>query len=286
MRVSRFELGIKSDKGMLLRQWSRDEILKNLLWLRRQNARGADIYIRPDRGAGHDLVLVDDLSEDSVQRMRADGLAPAAVLETSANNFQVWLRLPNAQEPNLRREAARILADRYGGDLASADAVHFSRLAGFTNQKPHRKTEHGQPYVLLHHWSGAAADGGEALLAEVRREIELARPHRVRAALEAKKQRERQFGREGRLEAARAAFLRIRAGIRGDGSESTKDWGAVRALAEMGYTASEAKHALSASPGLTERKRGHIEDYIERTIEKAFRAGERSKRPEPELTVE
>jgi len=56
-----FDLGILQHDGrMLLREgWSAEQIDAALSWLKRENARGAHIFIRP-HGA-HALSLVDDL---------------------------------------------------------------------------------------------------------------------------------------------------------------------------------------------------------------------------------
>ena len=54
---------------MLLREgWVAEQIGNALSWLRRENAYGAHIYIRP-YGA-HALSLVDDLSAHSLKGMR------------------------------------------------------------------------------------------------------------------------------------------------------------------------------------------------------------------------
>src|SRR5216683_8011569 len=46
-------------------------------------------HIRP--AGTHSLSLIDDLTADAIERMRADGFEPAVVVETSPNNFQAWL---------------------------------------------------------------------------------------------------------------------------------------------------------------------------------------------------
>ena len=51
--------------------------------------RGAQIFVRPH--GTHVLSLVDDLSAETIQRMTYAGFQPAAVVETSPGNFQVWL---------------------------------------------------------------------------------------------------------------------------------------------------------------------------------------------------
>lgn len=37
------------------------------------------------------LSLLDDLTAEAIERMKAEGFEPAFVVETSPNDFQVWL---------------------------------------------------------------------------------------------------------------------------------------------------------------------------------------------------
>lgn len=59
---------------------------KKLCLLRYRNARGSHIYILP---SGSIATL---LSTISLAKLAADGFTPLAVVETSANNFQAWLK--------------------------------------------------------------------------------------------------------------------------------------------------------------------------------------------------
>jgi RepB DNA-primase from phage plasmid len=91
MGCERFELGIRRDAGeMILREGQGAiEIEGAIKWLRHENAKGAHIYVRP---AGlHALNLIDDLSAEAIERMKAEGFEPAVVVETSPQNFQAWL---------------------------------------------------------------------------------------------------------------------------------------------------------------------------------------------------
>jgi RepB DNA-primase N-terminal domain len=92
MGAASFDLGVKRLNGtMLLRQgWGAKQVLKALLWLRRENLNHGHIYIRP--AGAHGLSLLDDLTAASVARMKAEGFAPAALVESSPGNFQAWLR--------------------------------------------------------------------------------------------------------------------------------------------------------------------------------------------------
>src|SRR5690349_7483416 len=91
MSCELFEIGVLRQEGrMLLRGGSSAEQIDAALgWLRRENARGAHIFVRPHRA--HALSLVDDLSAQAILRMGDDGFLPALVVETSPGNFQAWL---------------------------------------------------------------------------------------------------------------------------------------------------------------------------------------------------
>ena len=176
-----FEIGVLyQDARMLLRSgWSVDRIDAALGWLRRENARGAHIFVRP-HGA-HALSVVDDLSAETIKRMTNAGFEPALVAETSPGNFQAWLNhgriLPDSA---FSTQAAKELARRFGGDRSSADWRHFGRLAGFTNQKPKRRLQSGlPPFVRLHGCEGRTYTAARQFLEDVK---SLAESTRVKRA--------------------------------------------------------------------------------------------------------
>jgi hypothetical protein len=162
-----FDIGVKRNDGtMLLREgWGAKQVLKSLLWLRRENFNRGHIYVRP---AGlHGLSLVDDLKADALARMKAEGFAPAAVVETSPGNLQAWLKHGETLDEVTSTCAAKLLAERFGGDLGSADWRHFGRLAGFTNPKPTRRLASGlQPFARLLEASGEVYRQAPELIVE------------------------------------------------------------------------------------------------------------------------
>ena len=140
MGANEFEIGLYKPEGagngeppMIPRTWDMQTVLKSIPWLRLQNRNGRNIYIRP--GGEHNLSLIDDLTAESIERMRAEGFRPALVVETSPGNFQAWLKHSRRLSKELSTAAARALAQEFGGDLGAADWRHFGRLAGFTNRK-------------------------------------------------------------------------------------------------------------------------------------------------------
>lgn len=172
MAAPAFDIGVKRIDGtMLLREgWSAKQVLKSLLWLRRENLNRGHIYVRPAGRLG--ISLVDDLSAEAIARMKAAGFAPAVVVETSPGNFQAWLRHGQMLDEATATRAAKLLAQRFGGDPGSADWRHFGRLAGFTNPKPSRQLASGlRPFARLIEANGRVYGRAAAFLAEVRAEM-------------------------------------------------------------------------------------------------------------------
>ena len=154
--------------------------------LRRENARGAHVFVRPEWP--HALSLIDDVGVDALEEMGNTGFEPAVLVETSPNNFQAWLNHGRVLSDRfLSTLVARRLALRFGGDRGSCDWRHFGRIAGFTNQKKERRLQNGfQPFVRLRSSKGYIYSAANEFLREVeaprreqfsrRKPRELARP--------------------------------------------------------------------------------------------------------------
>src|SRR5713101_663462 len=153
MACDYFDIGIlRPDGRMLLRgAWTVRQIEQAIQRLSGENARGAHIFVRPH--GTHALSLVDDLGIDVIARMMTTGFQPALVVETSPQNFQVWLNHGQTLDHDIG--SWEELAKQFGGDLSSADWRHFGRLAGFTNRKPERLLQNGlAPYARLRQCEG------------------------------------------------------------------------------------------------------------------------------------
>jgi len=286
MGAERYDIGVydrANDAMLLRREWTPAQVEASVGWFKGMNAQGRDIYIRPTGSSG--LYIVDDVPAATVERMRAEGYVPAAVVETSPGNHQAWVRVSDS--PLSKEEGtavARALAERYGGDLSSANWRHMGRLAGFTNRKEeHTQPDGRHPYAKLHHAEGARAPEATAILARAQVRAIQSRRAAVGEHGGAEPPRDQAVRREafprlpawagpvsplGREYAHRAQRLLERYPNAALTDLHRLDWMVTRDLARARPEAD--KDALmrairEGSPRIDERKKGHVYDYAERT---------------------
>ena len=137
--------------------------------LRIRNREGCDVYIHlfaEKRNPGYILVDLDHADPAIVATMRAAGHEPCVVLQTSPGNLQAWVQVSTTPiEAALASQIGKQLAHLYSGDPASTDWRHLGRLAGFTNQKPHRRNRRGYaPWVKVLYAHAGLASQSDALL--------------------------------------------------------------------------------------------------------------------------
>ena len=134
-----YDVGVLSERGMLpgLDGISAAAVLDRLSLLKYRNAHGSHIYIRPS--GEHRFTTLDDLNETSLARLSADGFNPCAVVETSAGNFQAWLKHPTgvSEAPRNFRRADIGRAIRCRSQRGGLEAVRAaSRLHELQTQIP------------------------------------------------------------------------------------------------------------------------------------------------------
>jgi len=145
---------------MMLRTWDAPALLRSVWWLRHQNENGRHIFIRPH--GENCLTLLDDLNPAQVARLFREGYEPAALIQTSPDNHQAWLKHPRTLPKELGTIAARLVARTFEADLGSADWRHFGRLSGFVNAKiKHRRDDGSFPLVSLEGSSGVVFSKAE-----------------------------------------------------------------------------------------------------------------------------
>ena len=261
------------DGRTVRRVWRPKQALRAVNWLKHRNGRGGHVFLRPATTA---CVLVEDLSADALAEVRGDGLTPAAVLQASPASFQAWFRLGRELGPKLGTCVAQVLAGRYGGDPARADARRMGRAAGFLNRAAELAGPGGRyPRVLLDEARGRVTPRADELVAAA--EERLARREAERAAGAPKVK-----AGNGRAKDPRA-FLDREVGRIAERHGKGTDWSrafaaAARRMALAGYAQAEVKAALASSSELRRRRRGGADDFAGRTVAWAFGAVRRRPR--------
>jgi hypothetical protein len=153
------------------RLWTAAQLLNQatLRFLRARNREGCDVYLQPcdpHRNAGYILIDLDHADPAVLTNMQANGHEPCVVLLTSPGHLQVWVHVSATPlEPAVATAIGRQLALAYDGDGASTDWRHLGRLAGFTNQKPQRRVPGGTaPWVKIVYGRAGLAHRADGLL--------------------------------------------------------------------------------------------------------------------------
>jgi hypothetical protein len=266
MDVHQVEIGVLDPdrETMRLREWDRPTLEKSIPWLKRQNAAGSHVYVRPLGSQG--ISLVDDLSISALQRMEQDGTLAACIVETSPQNYQAWIRVSSTPiAAPLATAVGKVLARRYDADRNSIDWRHFGRLAGFTNCKPAYVDDLGRyPFVLLRHAKAKVTPNAGDLLAAAQKilEEEVREKTPVLAASNT-------IGLEQLQDFYRSELHGLMSRYGRDTNYSKVDWMIAGKLLQRGVPRDSVAELLrTTSPGLFTRKKGHVEDYIRRTLDK------------------
>lgn len=274
MNCGSYELGLRDAlSGRIIhRKAALKDVLNLVPWLKRMNAHGWDIYIRPAHEIPHGLILLDDLTSRALDTMNEDGNTPCVVVETSRENYQAWLKIPRETTPDCRAEIARSLAFRYKADPNSANSRHYGRLAGFTNRKSQYASRDGHyPWVLCRRSSGQEAILGSELVR-----------HAVARMKEKKDARVLSDGliERGQGQEAEQHKLNVSDEYNHEMCRSVKKYGGdlsrcdfivALKLATRGHNAEAIARAMAAaSPDLSIRKEGREDEYINRTIKKVM----------------
>jgi len=243
-------------------------------WLKRENAKGAEIYIRPAGDKNQGIILVDDLNQSQIKTMKTKGYEPAAVVETSPQNHQAWIRMSDRPiDPDLATCISKAMSKHFGGDPNSADWRHFGRLAGFTNQKPEHKNSQGRsPWVLCHESNGKKSSQGENTVHTISQRMEEAQREkvqqtRIKQAVEAV----HATSKSDPIRMYQNQFKTLRGRYGADMDLSRADYMICSNMAKLGFAKDQLIKTLEhASPELVTRKASHENDYCKRTVDAAF----------------
>jgi hypothetical protein len=252
-----------------------NNILNLIPWLKYNNVTGKDIFIGQAENIDRALILVDDLCSYQIQQMCKRGVSPACVIETSPDNFQVWVSLGMEPMPKAQRKiVATILAKEFGGDPASTAANHYGRLAGFTNRKPEHLTSKGYPFILCRKATGLHAEKSYAIRAwaevqEKKIEKEMKNKKQVHTNV-----RKKNYNTGLDIDSTfNIYFEQWSKHIKNRNKSedlSRGDFAVACRMLKEGFTKTEIVTAIiNNSPNINERKANHIEDYAIRTVKAA-----------------
>jgi hypothetical protein len=249
-------------------------IKKLIKLLKFENLNGKDIYIGQTNDIDRALILVDDLSEDKIEQMRYRGVSPACVVETSPKNFQAWVSLGTEPMPKSQRKTvAALFAKEFGGDLGSADANHYGRLAGFTNRKPQYLRDGKYPYVLCSYYFGQHAE----------KSIKIREWARINDVTKLKNIKNDIYGNYNSKIQLDFEYNNIftkyfnqwynKIKLRNEKIDLSKgDFAVTCRMLKEGYSIDFIRMSIEIySPNLMERKKNHLFDYCERTIQAAIK---------------
>lgn len=153
------------------RQMDREQLRRAMPWLKRENALGSDVFIKPAEDSS--LVLLTGLTAQGLNQMHREESTPAVTVEWSGKTFDAWVRVSDKPVPaNILKVVGEQFAERYGASAEGADGKSFGWLAGFTEQMG-RGGE--KPYVLAHQGSGKVAPMGERAVQQVVAQLEKVR---------------------------------------------------------------------------------------------------------------
>lgn len=279
------------------RFWTAAEVQELIPRLRRENARGYDIYVTPIDDRYHYMVI-DDMTDESLARMRTAGIKPCLVQQSSRNNYQAIVKVERRNRRDEQSLANAIVTglNKEYGDPKFSGVIHPFRMAGFSNKKANRYNAFTR---IIESWNGICSHVSnmlEALRRQVDEKIlaekvEKEKTEKAKAEKAPKKSETAAFplrGTEEGLNRGAAAVYReiysgtvdrvIRAGLPLD--PSRVDWHVVKVMLSRGWAEEEVRQAmLIASPDIWTRHHDPA-DYAERTVRNAVRvldAGEEKK---------
>jgi hypothetical protein len=164
MGVERFEILVRDNttKYELKREWSKPEIMKSLAWLKRMNARGCEVLVRPAKQ--HGLVLIDALTAGHLATMHRKGFEPSVVIESKPDVYQAWIVVSARPiTDQVRQLAVEGFVRSVGAVVPDSEAKDFGYLAGFTCYDQ-RDPVGKRRFVLAHYGDMTVASSGERLL--------------------------------------------------------------------------------------------------------------------------
>lgn len=165
MGSERFDVRVRNvARGTEVTQnWSQQELRRSVPWLKRMNALGHDVGIRPSDP--HGLILISNLDRATLVKVQALGLSPAVTLETSPKEYDAWIKLSETPVADSIRAAILAGAQRHLQICeAASDINRYGCLAGMTNHTAALRDRGPSKFVIARTADGAVAQNGKKLI--------------------------------------------------------------------------------------------------------------------------
>ncbi len=245
---------------------------KNLAYLKYLNASGYNVFLSPRLCiSGGVYILLDDLKKSDIERLYKDGFEPFYFLQTSPDNYQAIIELSDSPlDTDIQSFISLQLAGLYGADVASSDIGHFFRLAGFTNRKQKYCQNSLYPFIKFYAGIGKSCTKGKNYIDRINAGInnnliEMPPKSNIHTPPEIQRRGERKT-----LETGCNAYIKkvFETGSKDD--LSALDFKAALYALKKGFKADDIVAVIQTySPNLETRKKGHIDDYLARTVRNA-----------------
>lgn len=261
--------------------YSAAEIEAHITKLRALNSRGFDVYVTPFHPDFHYL-LIDDVREKSLEKVKVLGYAPALIQQTSSDNHQIIIKAQKSEHASDRIVANQFVSEINKlviapgislGDPRVANATQPFRMAGFSNKKPGRGSAFTRIVSAINRVCAFASQRLRKMLANGDAMKKSAVDKRDIAVRVATINDETKHDPAG---ARRAYQQTARWMIQGKTSIdwSKVDFGVACELIKDGHRRGQIEDAIrEGSPDLSMRHpRGETEPYIVRTVDAAYKA--------------
>ena len=220
---------------------------------------GEELYFQPVEGQQRGIFLDDfPVSKADLLELPRGSL----VVQTSPGKIQVHIPLPEPLPIDKADQLQKAMVNFYNADPGSKDLYHLRRLPGFRNKKYVEK-----PQVKVLGYTGTK--DWNTLIDEVNKNQE-----RI------EKEQEERWKQIQQKEPTKAPDIALEAEYgskiwhdrlqKAEGDESRADISYAMHLLRKGFSDEEVQYILAeVSENLEFRKAGHVQDYLNRTVEKA-----------------
>jgi hypothetical protein len=251
------------------------QILQIIPWLQYQNKNNENIFIKPNKDENRALILIDDINAIHINNMKKRGINPACIIETSPCNFQVWISLGEESMPNEQRKfISKIFCQEFFGDPGCVAGSHYGRLAGFTNRKQEYYKQNIYPFVFCRESTGQHAKKSKQIREWILKQEEINLNKKSSSAI---KQNNELFSSNiplNHIEIFKKYFEQWEITInfkQFSYDASRGDFAVCCRMIQEGYSVEQISEGLiKNSPDILIRKKNHIDDYINRTIDAAL----------------